>query len=80
MNFNTYYRHSSSFLLFKAQSFAAVTPSIPGKWRVIEIKAYPSNILREGVNLDAAWYEFQFCLSGTSCKALGLDVNDSADY
>ena len=49
MYFNTYYRHSYLFLLFKAQSIAAVTPSIPGKWRVVEIKAYPSNILREGV-------------------------------
>ena len=31
MYFNTYYRHSYLFLLFKAQSIAAVTPSIPGK-------------------------------------------------
>ena len=32
------------------------------------------------LNLDVAWYEFLRCLSGASCKALGSDVNDSADY
>ena len=35
----TYHSHSYLFLLFKAQSVASVTPPIPGKWRVEEIKA-----------------------------------------
>ena len=44
MNFNTKHHHSILFLLFKAHSIAAVTPATPGKWRVVEIKAYPYNI------------------------------------
>ena len=57
---------------------AAVTPAIPGKWRVVKIKACPYNILSEGLHLDAAWYEFLFSLIGTSYIVLGSD-SDSVD-
>ena len=67
-------------LAFKAQSIAAVTPAIPGKWRVVEIKTYPCSILSEGVNLDATWCEFLWSLIGASHIDLGSELNDSADH